>query len=113
MDDKTIITELSNMTLPDFIRNFNSMSLDERIELLKNPYLNELDEIIFSSLFLQVQNMKEVIELLDDKKIFHKVLTSPKILPLLSKYIVLFSSTLNILSQSLQTNYITENSYLL
>ena len=78
MDDRTIITELSNMTLPVFIRKFNSMPLDERINLLKNPYLDELNEVIFSSLFLQVQNMEEVRELLDNKKIFHKVLTSPK-----------------------------------
>ena len=78
MDDRTIITELSNMTLPVFIRKFNSMPLDERINLLKNPYLDELNEVIFSSLFLQVQNMPEVIELLNNKKIFHKVLTSPK-----------------------------------
>ena len=78
MDDRTTITELSNMTLPVFIRKFNSMPLDERINLLKNPYLDELNEVIFSSLFLQVQNMEEVRELLDNKKIFHKVLTSPK-----------------------------------
>lgn len=78
MDDRTIITELSNMTLPVFIRKFNSMPLDERINLLKNPYLDELNEVIFSSLFLQVQNMEEVRELLDNKKIFHKVLISPK-----------------------------------
>ena len=78
MDDRTIITELSNMTLPVFIRKFNSIPLDERINLLKNPYLDELNEVIFSSLFLQVQNMEEVRELLDNKKIFHKVLTSPK-----------------------------------
>ena len=78
MDDRTIITELSNMTLPAFIRKFNSMTLDEKTELLKNPYLYELNEVIFSSLFLQVQNMPEVRELLNNKKIFHKVLTSPK-----------------------------------
>ena len=78
MDDRTIITELSSMTLPVFIRKFNSIPLDERINLLKNPYLDELNEVIFSSLFLQVQNMEEVRELLDNKKIFHKVLTSPK-----------------------------------
>ena len=78
MDDRTTITELSNMTLPVFIRKFNSIPLDERINLLKNPYLDELNEVIFSSLFLQVQNMEEVRELLDNKKIFHKVLTSPK-----------------------------------
>ena len=78
MDDRTIITELSNMTLPTFIRKFNSMTLDEKTNLLKNPYLDELNEVIFSSLFLQVQNMEEVRELLNNKKIFHKVLTSPK-----------------------------------
>ena len=78
MDDRTIITELSNMTLPTFIRKFNSMTLDEKTKLLKNPYLDELNEVIFSSLFLQVQNMEEVRELLNNKKIFYKVLTSPK-----------------------------------
>ena len=78
MDHRTIITELSNMTLPTFIRKFNSMTLDEKTKLLNNPYLDELNEVIFSSLFLQVQNMTEVRELLNNKKIFHKVLTSPK-----------------------------------
>ena len=78
MDDRTMITELSNMTLPTFIRKFNSMTLDEKTKLLNNPYLDELNEVIFSSLFLQVQNMKEVRELLNNKKIFHKVLTSPR-----------------------------------
>ena len=72
MDDRTIITELSNMTLPAFIRKFNSMTLDEKTELLKNPYLYELNEVIFSSLFLQVQNMSEVRELLNNKKYFIK-----------------------------------------
>ena len=78
MNDRTVIMELSNMNLPTFIREFNSMTLDERTKLLKNPYLDELNEVIFSSLFLQVHNMPEVIELLNNKKIFHKVLTSPK-----------------------------------
>lgn len=78
MDHRTIITELSNMTLPTFIRKFNSMTLDEKTKLLNNPYLDELNGVIFSSLFLQVQNMTEVRELLNNKKIFHKVLTSPK-----------------------------------
>ena len=78
MNDRTVIMELSNMNLPTFIREFNSMTLDERTKLLKNPYLDELNEVIFSSLFLQVQNMPEVIELLNNKNIFHKVLTSPK-----------------------------------
>lgn len=78
MEDRTIITELSNMTLPTFIRKFNSMTLDEKTKLLKNPYLDELNEVIFSSLFLQVQNMEDVRELLNNKKIFYKVLTSPK-----------------------------------
>ena len=78
MDDRTMITELSNMTLPTFIRKFNSMTLDEKTKLLNNPYLDELNEVIFSSLFLQVQNMTEVRELINSKKIFHKVLTSPK-----------------------------------
>ncbi|HIR59247.1 MAG TPA: hypothetical protein IAB38_04280 [Candidatus Onthousia excrementipullorum] len=78
MDDRTMITELSNMTLPTFIRKFNLMTLDEKTKLLNNPYLDELNEVIFSSLFLQVQNMTEVRELLNSKKIFHKVLTSPK-----------------------------------
>lgn len=72
MDDRTIITELSNMTLPTFIRKFNSMTLDEKTKLLKNPYLDELNEVIFSSLFLQVQNMEEVRELLNNKKYFIK-----------------------------------------
>ena len=78
MDDRTVIMELSNMTLPTFIRDFNSMTLDERTKLLKKPYLDELNEVIFSSFFLQVQNMPEVIELLNNRKIFHKLLTSPK-----------------------------------
>lgn len=78
MDDRTVITELSNMTLPAFIKRFNSITLDERIKLLKNPYLEELNQVIFSSLFLQVSTMPEVIDLLKNKKIFHKVLVSPK-----------------------------------
>ena len=108
MDDKTIITKLSNMTLPDFIRNFNSMSLDERIELLKNPYLNELDEVIFSSLFLQVQNMKEVIELLDDKKIFHKVLTSPKNRKKRNILNIIGEENFPLLKYILESNYILD-----
>ena len=78
MDDRTIITELSNMILPVFIRKFNAMTLDEKTKLLKNPYLDELNDVIFSSLFLQVQNTTEVRELLNNKKVFNKVLTSPK-----------------------------------
>lgn len=52
MNEKNIIVELSQMSLGSFLKKYNSMTLEERNQLLNNPYLDELNPVIFSSFFL-------------------------------------------------------------
>ncbi len=77
MSDKNIINELSQMSLGSFLRRFSSMTLEERQQLLENPFLDELDSTIFTSFFLQLET-DQARQILKNPKIFHKVLTSPK-----------------------------------
>ena len=77
MNEKNIIVELSQMSLGSFLKKYNSMTLEERNQLLNNPYLDELNPVIFSSFFLQVDT-EQAEQILTYPKIFHKVLMSPK-----------------------------------
>ena len=77
MNDQNTIIELSKMSLGAFIKKLNSMTSEEQKELLNNPYLDELNPVIFSSFFLQLQP-EEAKQILNNPKIYHKVLTSPK-----------------------------------
>ena len=77
MHEKSMIVQLSQMPLGIFIQKMNSMTAEERKQLLSNPYLDELNPVIFSSLFLQLKS-SEAKQLLTNPKIYHKVLTSPK-----------------------------------
>ena len=77
MNEKNIIVELSQMSLGSFLKKYNSMTLEERNQLLNNPYLDELNPVIFSSFFLQLDT-EQAEQILTYPKIFHKVLMSPK-----------------------------------
>ena len=77
MNEKNIIVELSQMSLGSFLKKFNSMTLEERNQLLSNPYLDELNPVIFSSFFLQLDT-EQAEQILTYPKIFHKALMTPK-----------------------------------
>ena len=68
MNDQNTIIELSKMSLGAFIKKLNSMTSEEQKELLNNPYLDELNPVIFSSFFLQLQP-EEAKQILNNPKI--------------------------------------------
>lgn len=77
MHDMDIILELSKLRPSVLKETMQSMSLEERKNLISNSYLSELSSSVFIP-FLSELSYDEAKVVLENPKLYHRILTTPK-----------------------------------